>query len=140
MNLHSAIRSSIQEQDRQEALVAFHRGWDDGITEDTILQGLMARYTACGKQGVIDEGLRMNRPNLSTVEVFARESLLKASGERRLARVKRVSSSGVSSTSYLTMGYKVFGDYAIWVSHPDLWNEKELEEVSEWLMENYHHH
>lgn len=139
MSIQNAIKDSVKKQDRIIALETFHRGWDDGISEDTILQGLMDRYTACNKQRVIDEGLRLDRPNLSTVDIFAHASLLKASGERRLARIKRVSSSGVTSVSYLTMGYKVFGDYAIWVSHPDIWNETEMTEVSKWLMENYHH-
>lgn len=139
MNIHSAIRSSIKEQDRQEALVAFHRGWDDGISEDTILQGLMARYKACNKHGVIEHGLRIEREDLNTISIYAREPLFRDSGERRLVRIRVVSEGGLGKMDYLTMGYKVFDDCAIWVSHPKLWNDVELEEVSTWLIENHHH-
>ena len=139
MNIHNAIRGSIKEQDRQEALVAFHRGWDDGISEDTVLQGLMARYKACGKQGVVEHGLRIEREDLSTINVYAGEPLLRESGERRLVQIKALSEDGLKGADYLSMGYKVFDDCAIWVAHPKLWNNVELEEVSSWLMENHHH-
>lgn len=138
MSLVNAIRRSVRDQDIEMALTSFHKGWDGEIDEDTILQGLMFRYSACGKSNVVREGVRIERHSLDVVVIEAKSSRDLVNGTRRLLTVRRLHRYS-ERTHLISTGYRTFGDYSISTAHPELWHDEELEEVGKWLMENFHH-
>ena len=140
MSIVSSVRQEIKDQDHHEALIQFHAGWDGIITQDTILQGLMARYHALGKAVIVESGVRIAREDLKSVSIMVAEPLMSKSGEYPLARMRRLSMCALPKLDYVQQCYRVFDDeYAIWVAHPNLWHEKELFDVAKFTLDNFHH-
>lgn len=114
MNIQTAIKNSIAEQDKVVALKCCHRGWDGAITQDTIAQGVMERYRAMGLQDKVEGGVAFVRSGLNEVKL-----------------VKKTSFNIELDVIRFHNGY-ITGD-------ENLFHPKEIQQIGKWMQKNFHH-
>lgn len=114
-SLVSVIRSSIAAQNRETALVSCHRGWDGTITQDTVLQGVMERFTAIGKGDQIAGGMTFQRKGLSHVNLVRKDS----QGRENIVLTN------------------MFGDSEAYCR--DTFHSHEVKEIGAWMQEHVYH-
>jgi hypothetical protein len=125
------IMDSVQNESRIVALTDCLHTWDGNISEDVIVQGIMARYAALGTPL---QGLRLSRPSLTNVKVIG----LSQEGKTFTVLSFRVNEHKYSFTGTVEQEYgtKVLCATS---SCEDYFHKEEISKMGVWLLENFHH-
>lgn len=127
----SAIRTSVLEQQKHIALINCVEGWDGAVTAETIISGIQDRYAAMGARSPT---LRLQRTDLRTVVIETRTRVIgyfvKSEGcDMPLGKI--VDSQRVTLKSDESAW--------IWLECPYFFNQEELQQMAEFLLNEFHH-
>lgn len=125
------LNAGVVEQNREVALENCLKTWDDSLDLETILQGVMERYSAVGLKLYVEGGLRATRKGLNHVVL-----------ETPTAQLISVSVyQHLKSSPYGYCFQTEQGNVIVYVTEEvgvTVFHNHELETMARWLLENFH--
>lgn len=134
--LMTAINNNVNDQDRIQALECCHKGWDGNIDANTILDGIVARYSAFDNP-IVGATLSIRRLNLMTV------GIVQTIGDQTVALLEFETVD--VDTARGSVDVSIFRIpntrkcLRVKVNDIDYFHPEELEEMGTWLLANFYH-
>lgn len=127
--LISAIKASVQEQDKHSALVNCIEGWDGSIDASTILGGIQDRFAAMGKEPI---PLAIQRIDLNSIKIV--------SPKWTVFDFIKLKNIPLVSADYATKFQLEDGDWCfVTCNKLSCFHQSEVKAMANWLFSNFHH-